>query len=154
MPRSNHGRAAHQTGSPGTPVDVDLSPMPVLPWDASDNDRIVFGTNGINPAAAHPITHQLDEIQPQRSPLLSAQFPTWQQRIKPVTEQQLSSVDVPDPGERRLIHEQRGQWSPGPGDAFPSSIRVGIRAQRVWSQPGTYRLDLGFSKQFAGRRST
>lgn len=126
MPRSNDGRAAHQTGSPGTPVDVDLSPMPVLPWDASDNDRIVFGTNGINPAAAHPITHQLDEIQPQRSPLLSAQFPTLQQRIKPVTEQQLSPVYVTNTGEDRLIHQQRGKRSPGPGNALPGPIRVGV----------------------------
>jgi hypothetical protein len=41
-----------------------------------------------------PSPHQLDEIRPQRSPLLGTQFPARQQRIKPMAEQQLSPVYV------------------------------------------------------------
>ena len=62
MPHSDDGRAAHQAGSSGTAVDVDLSTVPVLPGCAAHANRVVLRPNGVDPATTHALAHQLDEI--------------------------------------------------------------------------------------------
>jgi hypothetical protein len=85
---------AYQARRASPAVDVDLPAMPVLAWQTSHPYRIMLWPDGVDPAAAHPVAHQLDKIRPQRRPLISMQLVARLQRIQLVAKQQLSPVNV------------------------------------------------------------
>lgn len=97
MPRGGDRRATYQARRSGAAVDIDLATMPVLAWSATGAHRIVFRTDGIDPATTHSSAHQLDKIRPQALPLISPERTARLQRIKLMTEQHLGTVDVAHP---------------------------------------------------------
>jgi hypothetical protein len=97
MRRSSYRCATHQAGRPRPAVDINFTTMPILARSTSNTRRIVFWPHSINPAIAHPVTHQLNKIRPQPLPLISPKHIARLQRIQLVPKQHLSAIDVANP---------------------------------------------------------
>ncbi len=87
-------------GWPGAPVDVHLAAVTVAARRAAHRLRRVLGADGVDPAGAHALGHQLDEIGPQRRPLAAAQRPARPEGVDPLPEEHLGAVDVARPRPR------------------------------------------------------
>ena len=76
-------------------------------------------------------------------PAARAEFAARPVRVDPVSEQHLSSIDISNPGQDRLIHQQGGNGPTGPLDPAPGQVGIGIPPERIWPQGSDLRLDLG-----------
>ena len=100
--------------------------------------------------------HQPHEVVPDQPPGGPLEQPALGERRQPVPEEHLGAVDVADPGEHRLVHEQLGDGSRGAVDARPGDVGVGVGAQRVGPEPvedGVDLLGLATSHRLGPRRS-
>jgi hypothetical protein len=73
--------------------------------------------------------------------------------IDAVPVQQLVAIHVADPGDHRLVHQQRTNRSAGLGDSCPGPGAVGIATQRVRAEFGHHVGDLGLLDHFTHRRA-
>src|SRR5688572_2041834 len=70
-----------------------------------------------DPAHPDPGAHEGDEVGPHPPPHQVVHRPAGAERGHPVPEQQFGAVDVADPGEHGLVHQQRTDRRPARGDA-------------------------------------
>ena len=89
---------------------------------------VILGADHDDPAATHPDLHQVDQIGPGGLELLLVDIPPGSVGIDAVAEQQFAAVDVADPGQHRLIHQQGTDRPAGLGNPGPSRGGVGIGA--------------------------
>jgi hypothetical protein len=85
-------RPAQQARLAGTPVGV-------APGSEDVGTGVVLGAQRLDPAPAVPVAEQVDEVGPQRVPLLASQRPPRQLGVEPVTEEQLGAVHVAHAGD-------------------------------------------------------
>lgn len=62
MPSGEDYRAAYQARRAGSAVDIDLAAMAVLAWRTPHPNRVMLRPDAVDPATAHAVVHQLDEI--------------------------------------------------------------------------------------------
>jgi hypothetical protein len=70
--------------------------------------RQVLGADRVDAADPDAGAHQRHQIGPHVVPQRPIQRAARGQRRDAVAEQHLGAVDVADPGEHRLVHQQRG----------------------------------------------
>src|SRR5690606_29919534 len=102
------------TGLAAAAVHVDLASVGILARWTTHSLRLVLGIDGVDASHLHAEAHQLDEVVPDRLPLAAFQQAALHERVDTVAEEHLGPVDVADPGQDRLVHEQRSNGAPGP----------------------------------------
>ncbi len=135
-----------------TSIHVDLAAVVVLAWIASHRFWLVFGSHGVNPISLDADGHEINEVIPHRLPANPRNPTSNCHRCDVVPEQHFGSVHIPDTGEHRLVHQQRGDRNRRTVNACPGSIRIGVSPQRVRTQPSEQRIDLRRVQKFAGIR--
>src|SRR3954464_11650508 len=134
--RGPYGAAAHVARHPGAAVDVDLAAVVVPARRTAHRLGRVLGPDGVDPAGPPPLVHEPDEVVPHPLPLADAQRAAGSVGVDPVPEEQLGAVDVADPCEHGLVHQQPGDRRPAAADPLPGAAAVSVLAQRVGTGAG------------------
>lgn len=100
-------------------------------------------------ARAFSVRQQDDRIRPELPEFLDAYPLAGRSRVDALSKEQLGPIDVADPGDDALIHEQFSDRAAGRPDGMDEGGRIRIAEQRVRTQAGTQRTDLGDSKYLA-----
>src|SRR5205085_9737739 len=99
----------------------------------------VLGAHGVDAVVADALTHQDDQVRPDRVPFGPGQIAACPVRVDSVPEEDLGAVDVADACDHLLVHEQGGDRGPAAGDAVPGGLGVGAGAKGVRAEAVVYR---------------
>ncbi len=73
---------------------------------------------------ATPERQQVDEVGPDPLPRRAFELGAEGERVGAVPVQHFTAIDVADPGQHRLIHQQLGNRSAAQANSIPSALRV------------------------------
>ena len=114
---------------------------------------VVLGPHDDDRPAAEADLHQLDKVGPHRVEFGLADVYARPVRIDAMPVEQLVAVHIADPGDHRLIHQQRTDRPAGLANSRPSQRAVGVAPQRVGPESGHHVGDLGLLDHLAHRRA-